>query len=182
MPSPMPELAPVTIAICPLSTRPRSLMPICQAESAPSENGDALWGELDEELLWSPLLRTHDAKRAGLSWRMTPRPWILAETSWKTVAATAYEVAVLPWGATEAHNYHLPYATDVMECDCDCGRIGAAGVGERREGGRAADGSVRREHRTARHQAVSEHESEHTGSVAARSRGARWSGQGIRSS
>jgi creatinine amidohydrolase len=45
------------------------------------------------------------------------RPYILAETTWKTVASTEYAVAVLPWGATEAHNYHLPYATDVMECD-----------------------------------------------------------------
>jgi creatinine amidohydrolase len=48
---------------------------------------------------------------------MTPRPWILAESSWKTVKATPYEVAVLPWGATEAHNLHLPYATDIIECD-----------------------------------------------------------------
>lgn len=48
---------------------------------------------------------------------MAGRPYILAETTWKTVRDTAYEVAVLPWGATEAHNYHLPYATDVMECD-----------------------------------------------------------------
>nr|GFB13745.1 hypothetical protein [Tanacetum cinerariifolium] len=24
---------------------------------------------------------------------------------------------VLPWGATEAHNYHLPYATDNFQCD-----------------------------------------------------------------
>lgn len=50
---------------------------------------------------------------------MTPasRPWILAETTWKTVAATPYEVAVLPWGATEAHNYHLPYGTDTIQCD-----------------------------------------------------------------
>ena len=48
---------------------------------------------------------------------MTPRPYILAETNWKSVAATDYQVAVLPWGATEAHNYHLPYATDVIECD-----------------------------------------------------------------
>jgi creatinine amidohydrolase len=48
---------------------------------------------------------------------MTPRPYILAETNWKTVAATDYQVAILPWGATEAHNYHLPYATDVFECD-----------------------------------------------------------------
>lgn len=45
------------------------------------------------------------------------RPYILAETPWKTVRSTEYSVAVLPWGATEAHNYHLPYGTDVMECD-----------------------------------------------------------------
>ncbi|NNE69328.1 MAG: creatininase family protein, partial [Rhodothermales bacterium] len=30
---------------------------------------------------------------------------------------TRYEVAILPWGATEAHNYHLPYATDTIQCD-----------------------------------------------------------------
>jgi len=48
---------------------------------------------------------------------MTPRPYVLAETNWKAVAATDYQVAILPWGATEAHNYHLPYATDVIECD-----------------------------------------------------------------
>ena len=48
---------------------------------------------------------------------MTSRPWILAETPWKHVAGTPYEVAVLPWGATEAHNYHLPYGTDTIQCD-----------------------------------------------------------------
>ena len=48
---------------------------------------------------------------------MTGRPYILAEATWKTVRATSYEVAVLPWGATEAHNLHLPYATDNMQCD-----------------------------------------------------------------
>ena len=48
---------------------------------------------------------------------MTPRPYILAETNWKSVAAANYQVAILPWGATEAHNYHLPYATDVIECN-----------------------------------------------------------------
>jgi creatinine amidohydrolase len=48
---------------------------------------------------------------------MTDRPWILAESTWKTVDATPYEVAILPWGATEAHNYHLPYATDTIQCD-----------------------------------------------------------------
>ncbi len=48
---------------------------------------------------------------------MTPRPYILAETNWQSVQQTQYEVAVLPWGATEAHNYHLPYSTDVAQCD-----------------------------------------------------------------
>ena len=41
------------------------------------------------------------------------KPYLLAETNWKTVKELQYyEVAILPWGATEAHNYHLPYATD----------------------------------------------------------------------
>ena len=48
---------------------------------------------------------------------MTTRPYILAESTWKTVEATPYDVAILPWGATEAHNYHLPYATDSIQCD-----------------------------------------------------------------
>jgi creatinine amidohydrolase len=46
-----------------------------------------------------------------------PRPYILAETNWKTVKETNYEVVVLPWGATEAHNYHMPYGTDNFQCD-----------------------------------------------------------------
>lgn len=45
------------------------------------------------------------------------RPYILAETTWSAVRDTSFEVAVLPWGATEAHNYHLPYATDTIQCD-----------------------------------------------------------------
>ncbi len=45
------------------------------------------------------------------------RPYILAENNWKTVKDAEYEVAVLPWGATEAHNYHLPYGTDVLEAE-----------------------------------------------------------------
>lgn len=40
------------------------------------------------------------------------RPYVLAETNWKHVKNEDYQLAVLPWGATEAHNYHLPYATD----------------------------------------------------------------------
>lgn len=43
------------------------------------------------------------------------RPYILAESNWKTLKEHNVELAVLPWGATEAHNYHLPYATDIVE-------------------------------------------------------------------
>ena len=46
---------------------------------------------------------------------MPPRPFVLAEANWKSVKDTAYEVAILPWGATEPHNYHLPYSTDNYE-------------------------------------------------------------------
>ena len=46
-----------------------------------------------------------------------PRPYVLAETTWRAVSNTTFDVVVLPWGATEAHNYHLPYATDVIQCD-----------------------------------------------------------------
>src|SRR3954463_9213666 len=48
---------------------------------------------------------------------MTERPYVLAETTWKSVDPTPYSVAVLPWGATEAHNYHLPYATDNIQSE-----------------------------------------------------------------
>ena len=46
---------------------------------------------------------------------MAGRPYVLSEATWKTVRETEYEVAVLPWGATEPHNYHLPYGTDNYE-------------------------------------------------------------------
>jgi creatinine amidohydrolase len=43
---------------------------------------------------------------------MNARPYILSETDWKSVQETPFTTAILPWGATEAHNYHLPYGTD----------------------------------------------------------------------
>ena len=43
------------------------------------------------------------------------KPYILAETSWLTIKDEHYELAVLPWGATEAHNLHLPYSADIIE-------------------------------------------------------------------
>src|SRR5680860_1210487 len=53
------------------------------------------------------------------------RPYILSETNWKAVKEENFEVAILPWGATEAHNYHLPYGTDIYEADAI-----AAGAGK----------------------------------------------------
>jgi creatinine amidohydrolase len=45
------------------------------------------------------------------------RPYILAENNWKTIKESSFDVAVLPWGACEAHNYHLPYGTDIIESE-----------------------------------------------------------------
>ncbi|MCA9264462.1 MAG: creatininase family protein [Planctomycetales bacterium] len=43
------------------------------------------------------------------------RPWCLLEANYAHVKQANYEVAVLPLGATEPHNLHLPYGTDVLE-------------------------------------------------------------------
>ncbi len=45
------------------------------------------------------------------------RPYLLGESTWKQVRDQEVELVILPWGATEAHNLHLPYATDVFESD-----------------------------------------------------------------
>src|SRR5678816_1225020 len=44
-----------------------------------------------------------------------PRPFILFEANYQQLRERRPNVAVLPWGATEAHNYHLPHGTDVIE-------------------------------------------------------------------
>jgi creatinine amidohydrolase len=46
---------------------------------------------------------------------MPPRPYVLQEANHRQLTADRPLVAVLPWGATEAHNWHLPYGTDVIE-------------------------------------------------------------------
>ncbi len=45
------------------------------------------------------------------------RPYLLAECNWKDIKDRSIELAILPWGAIEAHNYHLPYSSDVIESD-----------------------------------------------------------------
>lgn len=54
------------------------------------------------------------------------RPYILAESNWKVLQKQPVDLAVLPWGATEAHNYHLPYATDNYQVEAlaaEAGRL-----------------------------------------------------------
>lgn len=46
---------------------------------------------------------------------MTSTPWIVAHSTFSAVRAHDWHLAVLPWGATEPHNYHLPYGTDTIE-------------------------------------------------------------------
>lgn len=45
------------------------------------------------------------------------RPWKLLECNYAHVKQQSYEVVVLPLGATEPHNLHLPYGADVLEAD-----------------------------------------------------------------
>ncbi|MDB4394147.1 creatininase family protein [bacterium] len=50
------------------------------------------------------------------------RPWLLAECNYGYVKNADIRVAVIPLGATEPHNLHLPYGTDLYE---------ATAIGER---------------------------------------------------
>lgn len=56
-----------------------------------------------------------------MSDRSGPRPHVLLEANYRQLLDRRPTVAVLPWGATEAHGWHLPHGTDVIE---------AAGIAE----------------------------------------------------
>lgn len=43
------------------------------------------------------------------------REWILEEINYGVTKQNPYEVAVIAMGATEPHNFHLPYGTDTFE-------------------------------------------------------------------
>jgi creatinine amidohydrolase len=45
------------------------------------------------------------------------RPWVLREAALAATGAVEYEVAILPWGATEPHNLHLPFGTDTIQAE-----------------------------------------------------------------
>jgi creatinine amidohydrolase len=44
-------------------------------------------------------------------------PLILKQTPYKQIRNGSFDLAVLPWGATEPHNYHLPYGADIIETE-----------------------------------------------------------------
>jgi len=53
---------------------------------------------------------------------------ILATSHHPDIQERKPEIAILPWGATEAHNYHLPYGTDnyeTMEIAAESARLAA---------------------------------------------------------
>src|SRR3954467_7614713 len=45
------------------------------------------------------------------------REWVLAEQNHAGVRSQRWEVAVLPFGATEPHNLHMPYGTDNFQVE-----------------------------------------------------------------
>ena len=71
------------------------------------------------------------------------QPWKLLECNYAHIKQQSYEVAVLPLGATEPHNLHLPYGADVFEADLVGEKICEAAHQPRRQGGAAADDSLR---------------------------------------
>ncbi len=45
------------------------------------------------------------------------KPYLLAHCDYKELLERSIQLAILPWGACEAHNYHMPYGTDIIEAD-----------------------------------------------------------------
>ena len=43
--------------------------------------------------------------------------WVLAEQDHQFISSRKWDVVVLPFGATEPHNYHMPYGTDNYETE-----------------------------------------------------------------
>ena len=59
------------------------------------------------------------------------RPWLLSELNYGEVKGQPpFDVAVLPLGATEPHNLHLPYATDTLQVET-IGQLACARAHER---------------------------------------------------
>ena len=57
-------------------------------------------------------------------------PFVLAEQTHATVRSTPWQAAVLPFGATEPHNLHMPYGTDTFQVE-ELGRRACARAWDR---------------------------------------------------
>ncbi len=79
------------------------------------------------------------------------RPWKLSETNYGYVKEHPFEVAVLPLGATEPHNLHLPYGTDMFEGDDRRRKDLRGGPRAGRQGRAAADDALRHRDQPAWH-------------------------------
>ncbi len=44
-------------------------------------------------------------------------PWLIGPSDYTRVRTHRYQIVTLPWGATECHGKHLPYATDNFEIE-----------------------------------------------------------------
>src|SRR6266496_2463220 len=51
------------------------------------------------------------------------RAWNLAEQNHAFIRSQKWEVAVLPFGATEPHNLHMPYGTDTFQLEVIGNRV-----------------------------------------------------------
>ena len=57
--------------------------------------------------------------------------FVLAEQTHQFIRSQKWEVAVLPFGATEPHNFHMPYGTDNFQVE----ELGRRAVGRAYERG-----------------------------------------------
>jgi creatinine amidohydrolase len=48
---------------------------------------------------------------------MSDTPYNLEQAHWRDIRDLPVEVAILPWGATEPHNYHLPFGSDTIQSE-----------------------------------------------------------------
>src|SRR5579862_695935 len=74
--------------------------------------------------LWCGLSSLHSPKLwCRLLVCITPKlenlmdPWVLSEQNHEFIRSKKWEVVVLPFGATEPHNFHMPYGTDNYETE-----------------------------------------------------------------
>ncbi|MBL4701299.1 MAG: creatininase family protein [Phycisphaeraceae bacterium] len=81
---------------------------------------------------------------------MPSNNYLLAEANYHQLLEDRPNIAVLPWGATEAHNYHMPHGSDTLEAESFARRSGELASTTGRESDRFARDSIRQQSTTAR--------------------------------